>query len=314
MNVSELLRKQPKIAVVATAIAVALGAGAQQQEPTRENANRPQPSQSAPQTNQSSQVARSDAGMQTLKQYLQSKTLRVSKLVGMELQTRSGDNLGEVHDVLRGTTPGQDMQLIVQTGGVGADEKLIALPFDDVQVNADGDELYTTRTREQLASAPAVQLEQRTAGNATPAQRSAAETSREAANRDAANRGAAPQAGGEPRTTQPATPGQRSAATTTSSQQRIADLVGAEVVGSGGDKVGEVDDIVISTAGADSIRAVLQVGGIAGVGEKRISLPLSQINVERSADDNEPTLRVAMDGDSLQRLPEFEYEEDTAAL
>src|SRR5688572_38922 len=316
MTVSELLRKQRKMAVIATAIAVALGAQAQQQEPTRENANRPQPSQSAPQTSQSSQVARSDAGMQTLKQYLQSKTLRVSKLVGMELQTRSGDNLGEAHDVLRGTAPGQDMQLIVQTGGVGADEKLIALPFDDVQINADGDELYTTRTREQLASAPAVQLEQRTAGNATPAQRSAAETNREAANRDAANRGAAPQAGGEPRTTQPAAPGagQRSAATTTSSQQRVADLVGAEVVGSGGDKVGEVDDIVISTAGADSIRAVLQVGGIAGVGEKRISLPLSQINVERSADDNEPTLRVAMDGDSLQRLPEFEYEEDTAAL
>jgi sporulation protein YlmC with PRC-barrel domain len=185
-----------------------------------------------------------------------------------------------------------------------------------VQIDADGDEIYTTRTKEQLAAAPAVQLD-RTAGNATPAQRSAAETERDAANRDAANRGAAPQPGAaEPRTTQPAAPGagQRSAASTASSQRRVADLVGAEVVGSGGDKVGEVDDIVISTAGADSVRAVLQVGGVAGIGEKRISLPLSQINVERSAEDNEPTLRVAMDADSLQRLPEFEYEEDTAAL
>ena len=34
--------------------------------------------------------------MQTLEQYLQNKTLRVSKLVGMEVQSRSGDNLGEV--------------------------------------------------------------------------------------------------------------------------------------------------------------------------------------------------------------------------
>jgi sporulation protein YlmC with PRC-barrel domain len=307
MNLSALWRKQPKMAVIAAAIAVALGASAQQQEPTRENANRPQTDQS--------QIARSDAGMQTLKQYLQSKTLRVSKLVGMELQTRNGDNLGEVEDVLRSATPGQDMQLIVRTGGVGADQKSIALSFDDVQVNADGDELYTTRTREQLASAPAVQLDRRTAGNATPAQRSAADENRDA-NREAANRGAAPQPGAEPRTTQPASPGasQRSAASTASSQQRIADLVGAQVMGSGGDEVGEVDDIVISTAGADSIRAVLQVGGVAGIGEKRISLPLSQINVDRSADDNEPTLRVAMDAESLQRLPEFEYEEDTAAL
>jgi sporulation protein YlmC with PRC-barrel domain len=281
------------MAAIAAAIAVALGAQAQQDEPTRENANRP--SQSAQQTDRSSQIARSDAGLQSLEQYLQSKTLRVSKLVGMELQARGGDNLGEVVDVLRGTTPGRDMQLVVQTGGVGADQKMVALPFADVQVNADGDELYTNRTREQLASAPAVQLERRTR-DASLGQRSAAESSRDAANRDAADRGAAPQA------------------TTTSNQQRLADLVGAEVIGSGGDKVGEVDDIVISMAGADSIRAVLQAGGIAGIGEKQISLPLSQINVERSADDNEPTLRVAMDSESLQRLPEFEYEDDTTAL
>ena len=311
MKVSELWRKQPKMAVLAAAIAVTLGSAAQQQEPTRENANRPQTTQT-PQTNPSTQVARSDTGTQTLEQHLQSKSLRVSKLVGMELQTRSGDNLGEVEDVLRGTAPGQHMQLIVMTGGLGADQKLIAMPFDEVQINAKGDELYTTRTKEQLAAAPAVQLDRRTAGNATPAERSAAE-----ANRDAANRGAAPQPGAAPpRTTQPAAPGagQRSAASTASSQQRIADLVGAEVVGSGGDKVGEVDDVVISTAGADSIRAVLQVGGLAGIGEKRISLPLSQITVERPADDDEPTLRVAMDGDSLQRLPEYKYEEQTEAL
>jgi sporulation protein YlmC with PRC-barrel domain len=250
--------------------------------------------------------------MQMLEQYLQSKPLRVSKLVGMELQARSGDNLGEVEDIIRSAAPGQDMQLVAKVGGVGSDEKLIALPFDEIQISADGDELYTNRTREQLAAAPAVQLDRPTAGNsATPAQRSAAD-----ANRDAGDRGAAPQAGAESRTTQPAAPGgQRSAAPASGSlnQQRVADLLGAEVVGSGGDKIGEVDDIVISTAGADSLRAVLQVGGVAGIGEKRVSLPLSQINVERSTGE-EPTLRVAMDTESLQRLPEFEYEEDTEAL
>jgi sporulation protein YlmC with PRC-barrel domain len=97
------------------------------------------------------------------------------------------------------------------------------------------------------------------------------------------------------------------------SEQRVGDLVGAEVIGSDGDEVGEVDDIVISTAGTDSLRAVLQVGGIAGVGEKRVALPLRQLTIER-ADDGEPTLRVAMDVEALERLPEFEYEEDTAAL
>ncbi len=288
MNVSELKRKQPTLAVVAAAIAVALGSGLQAQQPQQQAQPQQQP---RPQADQ--QIARSDTGMQTLDQYLQSKSLRVSKVDGMELQARNGDNLGEVEDVMRGATPGQSMMLLVKIGGIGADTKLIAVPFNDVQINAQGDELYTTRTREQLAAAPAVQP------NPTA-------TSPSAADRNAAERGGAaqpPAAGGA---------AQRGAATTAPSQQRLADLVGADVVGSGGDKVGEVDDIVISTAGADGTRAVLQVGGVAGIGEKRISVPISQLTVERPANDKEPTLRVAMDADALQRLPEYKYDEHTS--
>ena len=289
MNVYELKRKQPTLAVVAAAIAVALGMGVQAQQPQQQpRPQQQQQPQQQPRAQSDQQIARSDTGMQTLDQYLQTKTLRVSKVDGMELQARSGDNLGEVKDVMRGATPGQDMMLIVKIGGVGADSKLIAMPFKDVQINAKGDELYTTRTREQLATAPAVQPN-------APAQPGAAGPN---------ERGGAaqPPAGGA---------GQRSASTPPS-QQHLGDLVGADVVGSGGDKVGEVDDIVVSTAGADSTRAVLQVGGVAGIGEKRISLPISQVTVERAGSDNEPTLRVAMDADSLQRLPEYKYEDQTS--
>jgi sporulation protein YlmC with PRC-barrel domain len=294
MNVSELKRKQPTLAVVAAAIAVALGSGLQAQQPQQQP--RPQQQtqpQQQPRAQADQQIARSDTGMQTLDQYLQSNSLRVSKVDGMELQTRNGDNLGEVDDVMRGATPGQNMMLLVKIGGIGADSKLIGVPFNEVQINAKGDELYTTRTREQLASAPAVQPNA-TAANPTTADRNAAE--RGGAAQPPAAGGAAP----------------RGAASTAPSQQRLADLVGADVVGSGGDKVGEVDDIVISTAGADGTRAVLQVGGVAGVGEKRISVPLSQVTVERTANDDEPTLRVAMDADALQRLPEYKYDEHTS--
>ena len=159
MSHYEPLVKQAKRAVIAAAVAVALAGSAQQQGPARENANRPP-------VDQSTQIARSDAGLQTLEQYLGSRPLRVSKLVGMEVQNRSGDNLGEVHEVARTAAPGQDMQLIVQIGGIGRAEKLIAIAFDEIQINADGDELYTNRTREQLAAGPAVMLDQRTAGNA----------------------------------------------------------------------------------------------------------------------------------------------------
>src|SRR5262245_34189764 len=290
MNVSELKRKQPTLAAVAATVAVALGMGVQAQQPQQQP--RPQPQQQQqqqprPQTDQ--QIARSDTGMQTLDQYLQNKSLRVSKVDGMELQARSGDNLGEVEDVVRGATPGQ-MMLLVKIGGIGADSKLIAVPFNEVQINAKGDELYTTRTREQLAAAPAVQPN--------------APVGAAGANRDAAERGGAAQP--------PAGAGQRGAAATAPSQQHLADLVGAEVVGSSGDKVGEVGDSVISQAGADGHRAVLQIGGLAGIGEKRISVPLSQVTVERAGNDNEPTLRVAMDADALQKLPEYKYEDQTS--
>jgi len=292
MDVSQLKRKQPTLAVVAAAIAVALGSGLQAQQPQQQP--RPQQQtqpQQQPRAQADQQIARSDTGMQTLDQYLQSKSLRVSKVDGMELQARNGDNLGEVEDVMRGATPGQNMMLLVKIGGIGADSKLVAVPFNDVQINAKGDELYTTRTREQLAAAPAVQP--------TPAANTTAD-------RNAAERGGAaqPPAAGSA--------AQRGAASTAPSQQRLADLVGADVVGSGGDKVGEVDDIVISTAGADGTRAVLQVGGVAGIGEKRISVPISQVTVERTANDDEPTLRVAMDADALQRLPEYKYDEHTS--
>jgi ribosomal 30S subunit maturation factor RimM len=296
MNVTEFCRGQPKRVVIAAAVAAALGISAQQpQEPTRENANRPQTEQ---------QVARSEGATQTLEQYLQSRTLRVSRLAGMELQTRGGDNLGEVIEVLRGAAPGQDMQLVVEIGGTGGEAKMVAVPFDEVQINSDGDELYANTTREQLAAAPAVQLNR--GATSTLAQRDADD-----ANRDAADRG---QGAGQARTPQAAAPGgagQRG--TASANDRRVGDLVGAEVLGAGDEEVGSVDDIVISTAGADSVRAVLSIGGIVGVGAKQISLPLSQLNVDRS-DDGEPTLRVAMDREALERLPEFEYEEQTQAL
>jgi sporulation protein YlmC with PRC-barrel domain len=313
MEVSKLWLKQSKLAVVAAAVGFALAGGAQQADDrARENANRAQTGET--------QIARAEAGMQTLEQYLESKPLRVSKLLGMELQNRSGDNLGEVHEVARAATPGQDMQLIMQIGGVGADDKLVAIPFDDIQISADGDELYTNRTREQLAAAPAVMLDERTAsstarrgaGGAGEPSRSTQPGAPGGAGAGGANAGgAAPggaAAGG-------AGAGQRSTAAAGASlnEQRVGDLIGVEVLGSDGDQVGEVDDIVISMAGADDLRAVLQVGGVAGIGEKRVSLPLRQLTIERAA-DGEPNVRVAMDVESLERLPEFEYEEDTAAL
>jgi sporulation protein YlmC with PRC-barrel domain len=216
----------------------------------------------------------------TLERHLQSNTVRASKLIGMELQSRSGDNLGEVADVVQSAPPGRDMELIVAVGGLaGADEKLIAVPFDDVEINADGDELYTRSTRDQLAATPPAGLERR---------------------------------GGADGQARPDSAGAQ-ARTASLNERRMGDLLGAEVVGSNGEAVGEVEDIVISTAATDNLRAVLQVGGLAGIGEKRVALPFEQLQIQRVGDGT-PNVQVGMDRESLERQPEFEYDEQTSAL
>src|SRR5690606_31900722 len=145
-----------------------------------------------------------------------------------------GESVGEVADVLTPTT-GRGMQVVVEGGSEGRDRKTIAVALDDIRVNADGEQLLTVSTREQLAAAPQV----------------------------------APNGRG------------------------IADLIGANVVGIDGEDVGEVDDVLLSTAGGRSARAVLQVGGVAGIGEKRIALPLEQLKIDRVGRD-EPAVSVAM--------------------
>jgi sporulation protein YlmC with PRC-barrel domain len=234
----------------------------------------------------------------------------------MEVQNRSGDNLGEVEDFITAASAGQDMELIVAVGGfAGADEKLVAIPIDEVQISADGDELYTNRTRDQLAAAPPVALERRNVdarqGATNESRQSPAAAQRSGAPDDARSetRQGAPDSAREREDSQP----RQTLSAAALNERRVGDLLGAEVVGPDGEEVGEVDDIVLSMAGADSVRAVLQVGGVAGIGEKRIALPLRQLQIDRSGDDA-PRIRVAMDRETLERQPEFQYEERSSVL
>lgn len=244
---------QPRLALVAAAIGAALAGSAIAQDRTIEPRSE-------------TQIARAGDQLQTLEQHLQNKMLRVSHLVGLEVQSRGGGNIGEVEDIVRGASPGQDMELIVGIGGLaGADAKLIAIPFDEVDINSEGDALYTNSTRDQLAASPAVEWDRGPTASATMASR------------------------------------------------RMADIVGAEVEGTDGETVAEVDDIVISTAGADSVAAVLQVGGFAGLGEKRIALPLRQLLIERSG-SGDPRIRIAVDQATLEQQPEFRYDDHTSRL
>jgi ribosomal 30S subunit maturation factor RimM len=192
------------------------------------------------------EIARNDnTSIQTLQRYLQSNTLRVSELIGTDVETPNGDDVGDVADVLT-ADPGQMMHVVV---ALEDGDRRISIPFEDIRMDTEDDDLLTSAAQQQSAQAPS----------------------------------------------------------SAQGAHGIADIIGASVIGSDGEQVGEVDDVILSTAGVGMIRAVLQVGGVVGVGEKRIALPLEELDVERAGRD-EPTVRVAMTLDTLQRQPEFSYE------
>jgi sporulation protein YlmC with PRC-barrel domain len=193
------------------------------------------------------EIARNDnTAIQTLQRYLQSNTLRASELIGTDVETPNGDEVGDVADILT-AEPGQMMHVVV---AIEDGDRRISIPFEDIRMDTEDDDLLTSASQPQSAQAP-----------------SSAQSAR-----------------------------------------GIADIIGASVIGSDGEHVGEVDDVILSTAGVGMIRAVLQVGGVVGVGEKRIALPLEELNVERAGRD-EPAVRVDMTLDTLQRQPEFSYEQ-----
>ena len=96
----------------------------------------------------------------TYQSYLKGGQLRASKLVGARVRNAAGDTLGEIEEIVIPTRGQDDMLVIVSVGGVlDVGDKLVALPYDDLRVSADGDTFYFDRTEAQLKAAPAFTYE-----------------------------------------------------------------------------------------------------------------------------------------------------------
>ena len=248
----------------------------------------------------------------TYADYLKGRDLRASELVGARVRNAAGDNLGEIEEIVIPTRDQDDMLVIVSVGGVlDVGDKLVALPYDDLRVSADGDTFYFDRTEEQLKAAPAFTYEAQAEAQTRSQPQAARDTQRTPTATSRASND-------EPRpTAQP-----RAAASTAAKSgnvvldawdYRASDLIGATVLDDRGESVAKVDDIVVSTED-DKLHAVLAIGGFAGFGAKLITVPLDDLQI--TADDGHPRVRVAMTGEQLQQLvdsrPEFRYERQVA--
>lgn len=88
---------------------------------------------------------------------------------------------------------------------------------------------------------------------------------------------------------------------------RGSKVIGSSVYGDKNDKLGSVDEILITKDGKAD-QAVISVGGVLGVGGKLVAVPYSKLKFADTLDNN--NARVMMPGttaDSLNGLPTFHY-------
>ena len=81
---------------------------------------------------------------------------------------------------------------------------------------------------------------------------------------------------------------------------KVGEIKGRTVTNQQGDKLGEVDKLVQSTAD-NSIQAVVSVGGFLGIGSKKITIPVAQLQLQ----DNKLMWSQAVSKDQLKKQPEY---------
>jgi sporulation protein YlmC with PRC-barrel domain len=92
----------------------------------------------------------------------------------------------------------------------------------------------------------------------------------------------------------------------TSNSMRASKLIGATVKNKAGDSIGEISDLLVSPGAGGSIStAVVAVGGVLGVGEKKIAVPYKNFSVSPDG----KTLYLDMTADQLKSMPPYTDDE-----
>lgn len=228
------------------------------------------------------------------------------------------DDVGEINDVLM-SKDGEIEAILVDVGGfLGIGEKQIAVKMDELKLVSDGEDtndyfVVFTSTKDELDAAPAYESEQdRRADMSTdtadepglttdttavapgiPAidQTDEADTDT-AMDMNAGNDGVTAMGDAEP---------QMMAAGEMSSEE----LTGARVYDANDKWIGEVEELTLTDEGKVQ-QIVMEVGGFLGIGEKRVAMDITEVDVQRR--DGSDDLRVYVDTtkENLMDMPGYD--------
>ena len=90
------------------------------------------------------------------------------------------------------------------------------------------------------------------------------------------------------------------------------EINGASVYGANDDNVGEIEDLVASDAG-EIEQAVIGVGGFLGIGEKKVAVNFSDLQILSNEDGSDIRVYISATEDELKALPEYQAPEEAMA-
>lgn len=91
-------------------------------------------------------------------------------------------------------------------------------------------------------------------------------------------------------------------------------LIGREVLSKEGEAVGTLRDFLTTGSNARLESAIIGQGGVLGMGQRLVRVPLDQLQVRRPAAGEMPTLALSRTAAELEAAPAFTYQQGTKAM
>ena len=89
------------------------------------------------------------------------------------------------------------------------------------------------------------------------------------------------------------------------------EMMGKSVLGSDGEEVGEVADVIIDPTSGEAQQVILSQGGMLGLGEKQVAVDFSDL---RPSADGEALESASLTADQVEQMPEYEYQDGTVSV
>lgn len=258
------------VTAVAAALALCIGAGATYAADTSRD------TRAAPATS-----ARADLKPEGHERASAIHEVRLSKLIDMDVENADGKEIGEIRDVIVDANNGRVQYAVLEYGGfMGMGEKLFPFPLNMFRTRSEGDELVLDVPEERLRKAPGFERNKWPDWNA-PDYRRALDRYYE------------------------------------SRDQRVQDarfirgteLLDADVRAQGGERIGDVEDVVANIASGDISYVVVAFGRGWFSPDKLVALPLRALTPVRERGVWTSDLMVSVDKSRLERAPAFKRDQ-----